>query len=257
MVLEFNSPDPSRSHKAHDSISSDRLRKAIERNRAKQSRRSIKADSDGTLDLEGRRREFKLPGNGRGAAHSTGARRSVARPGEQEFTTSVRRNVDKAPANVSYAPRSATPVKRAVTTTRRATTTSRAVSTRKRASKQNDKKTRYFVTACWLLLGAMCLRLVFSRGGVIDYYANKGLLDGKVEEYKMIQVENNNLVKEIKKDQIKYLIPEKIGERSFGLYCKRRIFDSVSEREILAIHLNWRPLASSLTRGESARISKT
>jgi len=259
--LEFNFDDPNRSQPA-DSISSDRLRKAIERNRAKQAKRSrtaAGASSRGTVDLNSassrtsasdrsgfNRPGSGLPGRGRSASSHSGAgrtsgtsasmsssssggatRRNVARPGEQEFATSVRRNVQKPPADVSYVSSTqrsrATRAKAATVvpaTTRRTTRTTRSTTTRRKISAKAEKRTRYFVMGCWVLLGVMCLRLVFSRGGVIDYYANKGLLEGKVEEHQSIQVENKTLLKEIKKIRSSKGYQKKLVRDHLGFIAK-------------------------------------
>lgn len=247
--MEFNFDDRNRSQSSNDSISSDRLRKAIERNRAKQAKRSrtaAGATSRGTVDLNSassrtsasERSGFSLPGRGRSAGSSasmssSGAnpggatRRNVARPGEQEFATSVRRNVQKPPADVSYVSSSsrsrATKAKAATVvpaTTRRTTRTTRSTTTRRKISAKAQKRTRYFVMGCWVLLGVMCLRLVFSRGGVIDYYANKGLLEGKVDEHQSIQVENRTLLKEIKKIRSSKAYQKKLVRDHLGFIAR-------------------------------------
>lgn len=254
--MEFNFDDPNRSQSTSDSISSDRLRKAIERNRAKQAKRAASAggaSSRGTVDLSSassrtsssERSGFTrpgsgLPGIGRRAAAGTASsassmsassstRRNVGRAGEQEFATSVRRNVQKAPADVSYVSKTpasrATRSRTATTTvvpakTTRTTRTTRSTTTRRKISAKAEKRTRYFVMACWVLLGVMCLRLVFSRGGVIDFYANKGLLEGKVEEYQSIQVENKTLLKEIKKIRSSKSYQKKLVRDHLGFIAK-------------------------------------
>ena len=251
MVLEFNFDDPNRSQSTSDSISSDRLRKAIERNRAKQAKRSASSrpSSRGSVDLSSassrtsapERNGFSLPGRGSSrtngsassrtgmkTASSTTTRRNVGRAGEQEFATSVRRNVQKAPADVSYVAKA--PVSRSTRSqaktgtvvpakTTRSTRTTRST-TRRKVSVKSQKRTRYFVMACWILLGAMCLRLIFSRGGVIDFYANKGLLEGKVEEYQSIKVENKTLLKEIKKIRSSKAYQKKLVRDHLGFIAK-------------------------------------
>ena len=269
--MEFNFDDPKRSHTSSDSISSDRLRKAIERNRAKQAKRAMGptgATSRGTVDLSSAssrtgandRSGFSLPGRGRTTASSsvnsgTGAtstgsystssnqagvtRRNVARPGEQEFATSVRRDSVKAPADVSYVSRTAATATRARTatvvpaTTRTTTTrtTARSTTTRRRISDKADKRTRYFVLGCWVLLGVMCLRLVFSRGGVIDFYANKGLLEGKIDEYHAIESENNNLENEIKMIKASKSYQKKLVRDHLGFIAKDEFLILFSKEE--------------------------
>ncbi len=271
--MEFNFDDRNRSQSSSDSISSDRLRKAIERNRAKQAKRATGAQSRGTVDLSSAssrpsasersgisRTGSRLPGSGtlrgRTTASSMGAsagmppggpssggptRRSVARPGEQEFATSVRRESVKAPADVSYVSNTTPTRARTATvvpaTTRRTTTTRTTArstarsTTRRKTTAAQDKRTRYFVMGCWILLGVMCLRLVFSRGGVIDFYANKGLLEGKVEEYHSIEAENKNLLGEIKKIKASKSYQKKLVRDHLGFIAKDEFLILFSKEE--------------------------
>ncbi|MCO4793937.1 MAG: hypothetical protein KC493_09500 [Bacteriovoracaceae bacterium] len=247
--MEFNFDGPRGPQSDSDSLSSDRLQKAIERNRAKQARRTNRTSAPPNkpgVDLSGAssrtssgRSGFKLPGRGRTASKASASssapnatRRSVARPGEQEFATSVRRNVQKPPADVSYVNSTPNPRSRrastasarsnAVPTTRRpaAITTRRATTTRRKVKRQPDKKTRVFIMGCWVLLGVMCLRLIFSRGGVIDYYANKGLLEGKVEEHSSVIVENKELIFEIRKIKKNKSYQKKLVRDHLGFIAK-------------------------------------
>lgn len=259
--MEFNFDDQQRSQTSSDSISSDRLRKAIERNRAKQAKRAMGptgATSRGTVDLNSAssrssasdRSGFSLPGIGRtastssmssGAGATSGAatRRNVARPGEQEFATSIRRDSVKAPADVAYVSRTPTTTTRArtatvVPATSRTTTTrttARSTTTRRKISAKADKRTRYFVLGCWVLLGVMCLRLVFSRGGVIDFYANKGLLEGKIDEYHAIEAENDNLQDEIKNIKASKSYQKKLVRDHLGFIAKDEFLILFSKEE--------------------------
>lgn len=281
MALEFNFGNSRRSsslrstrrRQEENSIASDRLQKAIERNRAKQAKRSARQtdyDDEG-LDLSGATsrsrmgglgRSGRLPGSRPGSStprqamggrrpmgmgsdevrsrlssrvsqdrmgtssrtmaeetfsaagrssrmtrsslgenatrtrvgsrlnrtNVTDERRSVANDDDVEFTSNVKRTVRKAPAQAGYS--SATPVK----------AKSRAV--KKRATKKAaglDKKSKFMLRGLWVFLAFLCIRLIFSGGGVIDYYTNLNLLHTKEKEFENTKNENVSLVKEIKK----------------------------------------------------------
>ena len=189
---------------------SSRLQKAIERNRAKQAKRAgrLSGRSGEGLDLSGastrtnstlgqRRTSSRLPGSSPNLSsqargiHKKQAdqksfseqfkRRSVASGKENvEFTSSVKRPVKKAPAKASY-----TTIK----------TKSRPV---KRRSRNLDKRTKYTICFLWCFLGFLLIRLIFSGGGVIDFYTNKNLLLSKQNEYQDIKLGNEEILKEIK-----------------------------------------------------------
>lgn len=173
MEFSFDNPRPS----AKDStIGSDRLRKAIERNRAKQTKRSGQASRAGIS-----------------ASGGPATRRTVASQSQDvEFTTAIRKSSQRPPAPVSY--RSSAPTKKTVRTTpARTTTRKRSPKTKKLIKNTNE----LIVKGIWVFCGILLLRLVFSSGGVRDYYSKKEILEGRKEELARIQTENQNLIKEI------------------------------------------------------------
>lgn len=176
MEFSFDTPRPSAKDSA---IGSDRLRKAIERNRAKQAKRSDQASRAG------------FSAAGAPPSEATVTRRSVASPAQDvEFTTALRKGNPKPPAPVSY--RSSTPTKKTVRTT--------SVTRAKRSPKAKKilKNTNELILkGIWVFCGILLLRLVFSDGGVRDYYDKKDILEGRKEELSRIETENENLLKEI------------------------------------------------------------
>ena len=176
--FETERPRPQASPTGSSAIGSDRLRKAIERNRAKQAKRG-------------------------GAATAAASRRSVATADNVEFTTRLRKGTNKAPAPVSYSePATPTVVSR---TTRKAKT---AVVTKSKPRATKAKTTRskskllkntneYVLKGIWVFCAILLLRLIFSDGGVQDYYAKKDVLQGRFDELARIEGENKVLLKEI------------------------------------------------------------
>tara|TARA_Y100000590_G_scaffold259270_2_gene290992 strand:+ start:4069 stop:4728 length:660 start_codon:yes stop_codon:yes gene_type:complete len=180
------------------SVHSDRLRKAIERNRAKQARRS---PSSSQAPASGYSSRATKP-----AARPAASRRTVARPDDVEFTTSIRKSPRKAPANVGYA------------TSRSVVKTSPV---KRRAKKKKTIKGQGFLLKLgWAFAGVLLVRLVFSGGGVLDYYERKELVDNKKAEFVSIGVENENLVGEIELIQNSAKYQRKLVRDHLGFIAK-------------------------------------
>jgi cell division protein FtsB len=188
--FQFNDSDLSSTPKS--SIGSDKLRKAIERNRAKQVKRDGKQT---TFNVSGPAKESKLPDEGwslpRGRSTSVSAlrqkrgvatRKSVAKPGDFEFTTNIRKSPRKAPSKVAYA-----------------RTSSRAVVKVKKKNKKKGPLEIYLLRGVWVFCGFLLLRLFLSEGGVFDYYERLGDYESKERELLSIQNENSELIDEIDK----------------------------------------------------------
>jgi cell division protein FtsB len=207
---DLNTVDPS-------TIANERLRKAIERNRAKQAGREPLRQPTSTPQqpqyaqsthaqeshhqssfFEKATRETSNPSEGQQAqstqeaprarerAHSVPplppkstsvvSRRSVARPDDTEFVP-VKRATRKVASQISY-------------------TTS---STRKKPKTLDPKVANYLVKGCWVFCALMILRLIFSTGGVTDYYSQKSQVHNRLEELGQIKKENMMLVREIER----------------------------------------------------------
>lgn len=166
-------------------IGSDRLRKAIERNRAKQAKRTGQAARASVPSAD----EWSLPNRS-----TTGTRRSVASADNVEFTTAIRKSSGRAPATVSYSEAKTPTVVSRRTLRSPTTTTSRS---KKPKSKLLKNTNEYVVKGIWVFCAILLLRLVFSDGGVRDFYAKKDVLKGRHDELVRIQNENQDLLKEI------------------------------------------------------------
>ena len=182
--FENDRPRGTANSSGSSAIGSDRLRKAIERNRAKQAKRSGQA-SRAAAPTEN---DWSLP-----SRKSTSTRRSVASADNVEFTTAIRKSSGRAPATVSYG-EAKTPTVVSRRTTRKTTTPSRA---RKPKSKLLKNTNEYVVKGIWVFCAILLLRLIFSNGGVRDFYAKKDVLQGRHDELARIEKENQNLLKEI------------------------------------------------------------
>jgi hypothetical protein len=170
-----------------ETLASERLRRAIERNRAKQRRREAPASSD-------------LPSG------VTNIRRGIATANNVEFTSELTSPTPKPPVPIKYVS-----AKRKVTA-RRKKPTSSALPQWLEASSPLD----YFVKACWIFAFVLVGRLIFSTGGVVDFYSKKSLIAQKVHEKNLVIEENASLVVElemIKNDQAyqRKLVREHLG----------------------------------------------
>lgn len=105
------------------------------------------------------------------------SRRSVAKPEDTEFVPTAKRPTRKVASQISY-------------------TTSSA---RKKPKTLDPKISNYLVKGCWIFCGLMILRLIFSNGGVSDYYSQKAQVQSRMEELTRIKKENMQLVREIER----------------------------------------------------------
>lgn len=156
-------------------LGSDRLRKAIERNRAKQAKREtiqMSRSSDTTW--------------------STNEKPSIAQNAESvRFSSSLREGPRKPPAPVSYSKKSTALVKAKSPSTR--TKKPKRRSNLRKPLDVNDTVVKVF----WAVCGVLVLRLIFSQGGVVDYYERQTVLNERNYEKARIEEENQNLRAEI------------------------------------------------------------
>lgn len=197
MQLSFESQTP-------DNVASDRLRKAIERNRAKQARRSKTPSRPSAPPRPSASSSFSSP---QAAARPQAAttRRSVAKVDDVEFTRDLVPASSKSLASVGQ------------------TKAKRKVSTKKRTSKAAKKESQYvdyFVKACWVFAFILLGRLVFSSGGVVDYYQSVSSHEDKVYQLERLRAENKNLSAEIEKIQNNSTYQKKIVRDHLGYIAK-------------------------------------
>ena len=196
---------------SEDSLASERLRKAIERNRAKQSAREARFSAP-PPPRPAARASSVLP-----SSSPTASRRSVAKVDDVGFTRELIPAAAKAPAPVSYG----------------TTTAKRKVAAKKRVSKKaSAEKTYldYFVHGCWVFAAILLLRLIFSSGGVVDFYRSKSLLSEKQYDLELIQKENVALNEEIEKINSSPSHQKKIVRDHLG-YIARDEFLILFQRE--------------------------
>jgi len=183
-------------------VGSDRLRKAIERNRAKQAKRSSQSTARGNTSQGGQSEKgWSLPKPNRKASPRSAAstRRSVGKAGEQQFTTELRKRGSRSPSPVSY---SATTKTTAVPArTRNKLTTVKSLGTSGKTKRKRNKKlaatNEYIIKGVWVFCALLFIRLIFSDGGVRDFYAQREVLQGRFDEKGRIKKENVALLKEI------------------------------------------------------------
>ncbi len=156
---------------ANSSIASDRLRKAIERNRRKKSKQKTQ---DFTVTKDYVVEEVR-----------TAPRTSSPRP--------------------SFAESLATSIKRPAPVAERLSYKNRELP-RKEQSPLLKRLQNYALKGAWLFSFFLVLRLIFSTGGVLDYRAHKEMLRLKHQEYDQVVEANKLLMREIKriKEDAKY-----------------------------------------------------
>lgn len=221
------------------SLASERLRKAIERNRQKQQMRqgqrsNFSAPPRGGATMRG------MPSSSPSTFNSTAServapsvneeqQRSFDFSGEQpKFTSqsSTRRAASTSSSNVPV------PVARKLVTRpediefdpsslrqRPAPKTRALVPAKKkaRAATRGQSKFRDLaVKAAWVFCGILLVRLFFSGGGILDFYQGLQLLEAREYEYARISGENGELVQEIEQIQSDVSMQKKIVREHLG-----------------------------------------
>ncbi len=199
-------------------VGSDRLRKAIERNRAKQAKRAETTSRVTGQPMGGPEvmdSSWSLPKskptpsmassmpNSSASSTSSSTRRSVGKAGEQEFMGELRKRTPRAPSPVSY--EATTAVAKTTTAavparTRKKLTTVKALGSKgktKRVKGALGSTNEYIIKGVWVFCALLFVRLIFSNGGVMDYYDKKEVLDERFQEQARIEEENVALLKEI------------------------------------------------------------
>ncbi|MBC7712392.1 MAG: septum formation initiator family protein [Rhizobacter sp.] len=72
-------------------------------------------------------------------------------------------------------------------------------STRKKQKSLDPKYEGWLVKGAWIFCGIMVLRLIFAAGGVTDFYSQKNSVRDRVAELSDIKKENMQLVREIER----------------------------------------------------------
>lgn len=159
-------------------ISSERLKKAIERNRLKR------------LKKQGLSRDIPAEG-----------RVSVGKPDTIEFTTDIDRTVVQSPVQVSYGtgatvgdPKPLVRARKTRAVTKKKPVRRKRVKTRSQGA---DKLERYGVWAGCLFCLFLVLRLVFAERGALDFVQRQSYLEGRVEYLQELEEEQLALHKRI------------------------------------------------------------
>ena len=208
-------PTPNSPSTLTDVIGSDRLRKAIERNRAKQVRRTgVPASPSGFKrpmppredpyreEDRYQRQEFNRPSppsspSSYGRPTPTGYERPQApRPMAPMGTRPTAPMGTRPTAPMGTRPASPPPVSRPMPGS---TTTPTRSPYSSPTTKAPSKWAKYFLRGLWLFSIFLLLRLVFTERGVMEYYGRTGTLKDKYESLSQIKKGNIELEKEIKK----------------------------------------------------------
>ncbi len=78
----------------------------------------------------------------------------------------------------------------------------------------------YVVKAAWVFCVLLVLRLIFTQGGVIDFYHQVEVLNKKKLEFQQIKSENSALAKEIYKMRNDHLYQKKIVRDNLGFIAE-------------------------------------
>lgn len=220
---DLNSQDPS-------TIANERLRKAIERNRAKQVARETQAPTSNPASAQPEARFSQMNGAFQNQSQTQfqtppkAPPEAPPLPPQQEFFSSrtvepevesvvtarkprasvastkpptvvSRRSVAK-PDNTEFVPVKRTQRKVASQVNYSTSSTS---TTRKKTKPMSPALHNWISKACWVFCVIMVGRLIFADGGVTDFYSQKSTVNAKETELERIKKDNSVLMKEIER----------------------------------------------------------
>ncbi|EPZ52047.1 septum formation initiator [Bacteriovorax sp. BAL6_X] len=159
---------------------------------------SSESGSSVLAKLRAQRAQREASGNPKPAAtpspsasvSGTPTRKPITQADNIEMSSPLRKKAT-APAAVNYADQ--TPAK-AITKAKAAVSAKRKV---KSKSKKKGELTHWGVKLCWGFCLFLLGRLVFSQGGVIEYFDKKSTLDQAYHEVTLLKAENDGLMKEL------------------------------------------------------------
>lgn len=220
---DLNSVDPS-------TIANERLRKAIERNRAKQAERDAgrpaqtaqpqyaqpqpqaeqtysQAQAQTTQENH-QQASFFANAAAQANMHAQHSSEQTQEIPQQEAprarenvrprsTSVVSRRTTAKPEDTEFVP-----VKRKATrqvASQISYATGSASTSRKKAKSMDPKYVTWLVKGSWIFCALMVLRLIFAAGGVTDYYSQKSSVSARIAELTDIKKENMTLVREIER----------------------------------------------------------
>jgi cell division protein FtsB len=218
-------------------ISNERLRKAIERNRARQAERMKnqpqQAFAQPQMQSQPPTQAQTQPEN---QAQATFGSTENAQPSmfdRPHRTTRVRvhervhnSNVEAANTSAIVTRKSAarpdeadfTPIKRAPrkVTSQISYSTSGSATRNKKAKSMDPKLEKYLIRGSWIFCSFLVLRLFFASGGIMDFYSQKSLYQERLTELDRIKKENMQIVREIERMQTDAAFQKKLVRDNLG-----------------------------------------
>lgn len=220
--FQFNNQNQSSSS---STIGSDRLQKAIERNRQKQMKRMYKDAVEiksASTDTPKSPTQNWVPPKRETIVEATTTsvvptRRTVGKPEELDFLDRPVTRTRARTTTVNYPVAKTTSRATTKTTTKRATSRSRS---------SDSPLNMWAMRIGWAFFGFLFLRLIFSNGGIVDYYNKKSLIASQLRELETIQQENKAILGEI--DMLSH-------DRSFQKRMVREHLGFISSDEFLIL----------------------
>ena len=212
-------------------ISNERLRKAIERNRARQAERMKNQPQQASVQPQVQTQTQPEP-----QAQATFSSTENAQPSmfdRPHRTTRVRvhervhnTNVETANTSAIVTRKSAarpdeadfTPIKRAPrkVTSQISYSTSGTTTRSKKAKSMDPKLEKYLIRGSWIFCSFLVLRLFFASGGIMDFYSQKSLYQERLTELDRIKKENMQIVREIERMQTDAAFQKKLVRDNLG-----------------------------------------
>ena len=201
-------------------ITNERLRKAIEKNRARQAERNRTQASVDIMEKQESSEQASLFDRQQARPNAEQPPQSPPppRPRAQERTHSsipkeastlvTRRSVAK-PDDVEFSPVKRSPRKVS-------NQISYATSERKKSKKIDPTLLGYLIKGSWIFCGLMILRLIFATGGVTDFYSQRSLYADRQSELSRIKKENMQIVREIERMQTDTAYQKKLVRDNLG-----------------------------------------
>lgn len=193
------------------SLGSDRLKKAIERNRLKQekqAKRELKKSTSNIVETDWASPSSNKISNRRilksrlSSSSSSDVRSGVATSGSTTFASKFRKGVKKSPAPVKYVSSSST------------------VSRSSKAKKVTTKLIQFIIKSLWLFCFFLIFRLLFAERGVIEYYQRTDIYEKQVKNLDSIILDNKNTEIEIEKIKSNSSYQKKLIRDHLGFISK-------------------------------------
>ena len=196
------------------SLGSDRLKKAIERNRLKQEKQAKRELKKGTSNIV--ETDWTSPSSNKisnrrilksrlSSSSSSDVRSGVATSGSTTFASKFRKGVKKSPAPVKYVSRSSS-----------SSTASRS----SKAKKVTTKLIQFIIKSLWLFCFFLIFRLLFAERGVIEYYQRTDIYEKQVKNLDSIILDNKNTEIEIEKIKSNSSYQKKLIRDHLGFISK-------------------------------------